>query len=112
MKYVHMFSWNIPAENQFSERTDRYLNVIAEWNGDAFYDDGRPMVYVNLVNPTINDCIQVKDWYEAKCQIEQIARSHFADIARQERINKARAELIASGELEPNPILLRLQPNY
>lgn len=111
MKHVHMFQWNIPSENHFANRTDRFLNIIAEWDGDSFFDDGRPMVFVNLINPDIHDCISVLDWFEAKRQIEKAALTHFADIARQEKIARAKAELIAEGELEENPILQRLQ-NY
>ncbi len=105
MKHVHFFQWNIPYDNQFSGRTDRYINIIAEWNGDAFFNDGRPMCYINPVNLSFFDCIQVKDWYEAKCQIEEIAQDHFAEIARQTKIAEARATLLNEKELTGVPTL-------
>lgn len=111
MTHTHMFQWNIPADNQFSERTDRYLNIIATWNTEHYYSDGKPLVFIALVNPTINDCIMVKDWYLAQSQIKEVATNHFANLARQERINKARAELIAAGEIVENPILIRYEQN-
>lgn len=97
MNYVHMFQFNIPADNEYLDRTDSYINVIAEWNG-GFYTDGRPMVYVNPINLTFLDCMLVKDWSLARRQIERIAESHFAEIARQEKLAQARATLISEGE--------------
>ncbi len=105
MNYVHMFQWNIPAENQYSGQTDRYLNIIASWNGTAYYHDGDPMVFIDLVNANIYTCLQVKDWYQAEKQIKQLAIAHFADLAKQERINQARAILA----VEENPVLNRYE---
>lgn len=109
MKHIHFFQWNVPKDNQFSERTSCFIDIIASWDSDSFYKDGTPIVYIELVNPTIYTCIQVKDWFEAEGQIKQIARNHFAELAKAERINKARAELIAAGELQDNPILTRYE---
>lgn len=111
MTHVHMFQWNIPAENHFANRTDKYLNIIATWNSEHFYNDGSPMVFVDLVNPNLNTCQWVKNWILAEQQIKEVAREHFSDLARKERINKARAELIAAGEIIYNPVLLRYEPN-
>lgn len=97
MDYVHMFQWNIPADNQFCGKTDRYINIISEWSGQC-YNDGTPMVSITPVVHHFADLIAVLDWYKAKCDIEKIAQNHFADIAKAERINKARATLIAEGE--------------
>jgi hypothetical protein len=100
-----MFSWNIPASNQFAERTDAYLNIIATWDGNSFYNDGTPLVYVDLINPSLYTCVRVKDWFEAEGQIKQVATKHFADIAREERLNQARAVLA----IENDPVLSRLE---
>ncbi len=105
MKYTHFFQWNIPADNQFTGRTDRYINVIAEWNGDAFFTDGTPMCYVNPVNLCFFDCIQVKNWYLAYDQIKKIAKNHFAEIAKQTKIAEARATLLNENELTGIPTL-------
>lgn len=107
MNYVHMFQWNIPAENQFCGATDRYINVIAEWDGSTFYKVNKPMVSVTPVVHHFADLIAVKDWYKAKCDIEAIAQNHFADIAKSERLEKARATLIAEGEPTGIPTLDR-----
>lgn len=107
MKHVHLFQWNIPAGNHYTGETNGYINVIAEWNGDGFWSNGKPMIYVNPINLTFYECIQVIDWALAKSQIESIAQNHFAELASKERISKARAELIAAGELIDNPILDR-----
>ena len=107
MKHKYFFQWNIPADNQFSERTDRYIDVVATWNDDAFYTDGRPMVFVKPFDFDFGDAMQVKDWYKAKCDIDQIAQNHFAEIAKAERLAKARAELIAAGEPTGIPTLDR-----
>lgn len=105
MQYINMFSWNIPASNHYADRTDAYLNIIATWDGKASYNDGTPMVYVDLVNPTLYTCITVKDWFAAERQIKAVAQKHFAEIARQERLNQARAVLA----LSENPVLERME---
>ncbi len=107
MNYVHLFQWNIPADNQTSGRTDRYINVIAEWNSDSFFSDGKPMCYTNPVNLTWFEVGLVKDWGTAIWQIKKIAENHFAELARMERINQARAILA----VEENPILNRYEEN-
>lgn len=106
MKHVHFFQWNIPADNQLNGETDRFINVVAEFNG-GFYSDGTPMCYVNPVNMTFYEAMQVKNWMLAQSQIKRLAESHFAELARQERINQARAVL----QVEENPILSRLEIN-
>lgn len=98
MNYVNMFSWNIPAENQYIGRTDRYINVIAEWDGKTTYYDGRPMVHISPVNLTFHDCVSVINWALAHSQIEKIAEKHFAEMARLQRLTKARELLIDEGE--------------
>lgn len=98
MNYVHMFQWNIPADNHYLGRTDWYINVIAEWGNSSYYSDGRPIVSVQPINIDFVDLRQVKNWELATRQIVEIAEKHFAEIARSERINKARAELINLGE--------------
>ncbi len=107
MNYVHFFQWNIPADNQTSERTDRFIDVIVKWHDTDYYTDGRPMVYPAPVNLSFSDCMQVKDWHKAYRDISKIAESHFADLAKQERINQARAILA----VEENPILNRYEEN-
>jgi len=105
MYYTHMFSYNIPKDNQPCSFTDSYINVIATWNGESYYTDGRPMVSVTGVNLSFYDCIKVKDWHKAHAQIEKLAISHFAEIARIEKINQARAILIEQGEPTGIPTL-------
>jgi hypothetical protein len=105
MVHKYFFQWNIPADNQFCGRTDDYVTVIAEWRGD-FYNDGiTPYVSLTPVTHHFADLISVIDWYKAKCDIETIAQSHFADIAKQERIKQAQAVL----SVYDNPILNRLE---
>jgi hypothetical protein len=105
-RYTHFFQFNIPADNHLNGYTDRYINVVAYWDGETFYThDKSPMVFFDGINLTFADCIQVKDWHKAYKQIETIAKDHFADLAKQERINQARAILA----VEENPILSRLQ---
>ncbi len=114
MNYIHMFQWNIPADNQWIGQTDRYLNVIASWNGESYYHDGSPMVFIDLINPTLYTCLQVKNWDIAERQIKKLATSHFADIAKQERINQARAILATYPEIPEivsNPVLTRYAEN-
>jgi hypothetical protein len=109
MKHVHFFQYNIPADNHFCGQTDRYIDVKGTWDTDSFFDDGRPVTYFSLVNPTIHDCLQVKDWFKAYNDLTAIVQNHFEVLAREERINRARAELIAAGELQDNPILARYE---
>ncbi len=104
MKYTHLFQWNIPADNHLNGATDRYINIIAEWNNE-FFNDGRPMVYVSPVNLTFSECIQVKNWFLAYVQIKAIAENHFAEIARQTKIAEARATLLNENELTGIPTL-------
>jgi hypothetical protein len=106
MNHVHFFQVNIPKDNHLTGRTDRYINVVAKWDGESFYThDNSPIVYAEGVNLTLADCIQVKDWHKAYRQIEEIAKDHFAELAKQERLNQARAILA----VEDHPILSRLQ---
>lgn len=105
MNYVHMFSYNVPAENQYTGRTDFYIHVIATWNGESRYRDDSPMVSVQPVNLSFYECISIKNWSKAHTDIETLASNHFADIAKQERINQARAILA----VEENPVLNRYE---
>ena len=105
MNYVHFFQWNIPADNHLCGYTDRYINVIATWDGKSFYQHNKaPIIHVNGVNINFSDCIQVLDWHKAHSEIEKLAEEHFAEIARQEKINQARAILAVT----ENPITERL----
>ncbi len=106
MQHVHLFSYNIPAENQTNGQPDKFIHVIAEWNG-GFFDSGKPMVYITPVNATFYEINLVKNWRKATNEIEQIAENHFADLAKQERINQARAILA----VEENPVLNRYEEN-
>jgi hypothetical protein len=106
MTYKHFFQWNIPADNQFSGQTDRYIDVVVTWYG-GYYTDGRPMVYADGINFSFSDAFQVKDWYTAKRQIEQLAEAHFNEIAKAERIAQARATLVSEGEPTGIPTLDR-----
>lgn len=106
MTYKHFFQWNIPAENQFCGATDRYINIIAEWDGQLHSND-TPWISLTPVVHHFADLIAVKDWYKAKCDIEAIAQKHFAEIAKAERLAKARATLIAEGEPTGIPTLDR-----
>jgi hypothetical protein len=106
MNYLHMFQWNIPKDNHLNGHTDRYINILSTWDGATFYgNDNSPLIHVEPVNLSFYECIQIKDWFKAYKQIEKIAEEHFAEIAKQERINQARAILM----VEENPILSRLQ---
>jgi len=116
MQYVNLFRYNIPADNHYLGQTDRYINVIAQWNSGAFFNDGRPMCYCNPINMDFHDAISVKDWSIAYADIKRIAEQHFAELAWMERINQARAELVAAGEMyltkdgwTDNPILARYE---
>lgn len=111
MTHIHCFQMNIPKDNHSYGWTDGYLNIIARWNTEQFYNDGTPMVFIDLINPSIHTCTSVKDWREMERQIDKVAREHFKELARVERINKARAELIAQGEIIENPILARYESN-
>src|SRR6478752_3844193 len=97
MKHVHFFRWNIPAENQLTGQTNRYINIIAETNM-GLYSDGRPIVYITPANISFSELMQVKDWYTAHEQILECAEKYFAEIARAEKIAEARATLIAENE--------------
>src|SRR6478736_6795782 len=110
MKHVHLFSYNVPKNNQYRGKTDVYIHVIAEWNGDAFYSDGRPMIYCNPVNMSFYEAMMVKNWSIAKDDIYKIAEQHFAELARMERINQARAILAVEGP--ENPITERINKLY
>src|SRR6478752_463105 len=105
MNYVHFFQWNIPADNHFAGCTDRYIDVVSRWDGKTFFNDGNPMIQVDGVNLSFYDCISVLDWQQAYTEIKTIARQHFAEIARMEKINQARA-ILAMNE---NPILERME---
>lgn len=107
MKYVHLFSYNVPADNHDVGRTDFYVHALAEWNGDSFWNNGTPMIYVNAVNLSFYDCISVKNWNIVYADIKRIAQEHFAELARMEKINQARA--ILAVELPENPILARYE---
>ena len=109
MNYVYFFQHNIKKENQLSGRTDRYINIMAEWDGMISTYDGSPIVIAQPVNLQFGDCISVKDWYALYNEVRKIAEDHFKELARQERINKARAELIAEGEIIENPVLQRYE---
>lgn len=106
MTYKHFFQWNIPADNHYLGRTDWYIDVIATWNGDV-YDDNKPYVLLAPCNIAFVDLRQVKNWDLATRQIEAIAQNHFAEIAKAERLAKARATLIAEGEPTGYPTLDR-----
>lgn len=102
MKHIFFFQYNIPAENELTGDTDKYVNVITEWNSNQFYSDGRPMVSVSPVNFTFYDCMIVKDWHKAHSDITRLAEMHFAELARKERINQAKAVLINEEALIQN----------
>lgn len=104
MKHVHFFQWNIPAENHYIGRADKFVNVMAETNL-ATYADGRPIVYTSPINVSFYDLMQVKDWHTAKEQIEECAEKYFMELARQQRIAEARAVLIAENEPTGVPTL-------
>lgn len=98
MTHKHFFEWNIPADNQFSGSTDRYIDVIATWDSEQYYNDGRPMVFIHpSYDFDFHDAMSVKDWFVARGQIEDVARNYFADIAKRERLKKAKAILIDAG---------------
>ena len=104
MTHTLFFQFNVPANNHFVGATDKYIDVIAKWNDKDFYYDGRPIVSISPVNICFADCMAVKDWYLAYRDIEVIAAERFADIAKQKRIEDARA-LVALAE---NPVTDRL----
>lgn len=109
-KHVHFFQLNIDAENTQDEKTtSHFLNVFAKWHGST-YSDGKPIVHIKLLTED-SDYFIIKNFGKAYLAAEKLAQTHFADLARQERINKARAELIAAGEMVENPILIRYESN-
>jgi hypothetical protein len=104
-KHTFFFQWNIPEDNQIIGRTDCYIDIIATWKTDNFYSSGKPMISIEGVNLSLYDCLKVKDWHKAHRDIEIIAQKHFEEMAREERINQARAVLA----LAENPIVERYQ---
>jgi hypothetical protein len=108
MLYTHFFQYNIPAENQCTNDTGKYVNVLAEWENESYYTSGKPMVSVRPVNFTFYDCILIKDWHKALNEIKALAENHFASIAKQEKINQARAVLMGEGDLTGIPTLDRI----
>ncbi len=108
MNYVHMFQYNIPAENQAFGKTDRYINVISEWDDKYINSEGKPYLVISQpINMTFYDAMQPISWHKVKDDIDKIAENHFAGIAKQERINQARAILA----VEENPVLARYEEN-
>ena len=109
MNQVHFFRLNIEADNtQDGKTTSHFLNVLATWRGST-YSDNKPIVTVQLLTESL-DYFVIKNFGKAYLAAEKIAQVHFAELARQERINKARAELIAAGEIIENPVLARYEP--
>lgn len=103
MKHVHFFQYNIPADNHLNGNPDVYVNILAEWDSESLHTDGRPIVHVSPVNFSFYELIIVKNWLKAKIDIEKLAEDHFAELAKAERINQARA----IAYVEENPILDR-----
>jgi hypothetical protein len=101
MKHVHFFQYNVPADNHSTGRTDIYIDVIGTWHAESFYSDGRPITIAVGANLTFYDCLQVSDWHKAYREITAIVQNHFEVLAREERINQARAILA----VEENPVL-------
>lgn len=89
MNYTYFFQYNIPADNQLNGQTDRHINILAEWDDNSFYQDGSPMVNITPVNFTFLDCMLVKDWIAAYNDIKRLAQNHFAELAKQKRIEDA-----------------------
>lgn len=108
MLHTHLFSYNVPAENHYVGKPDFFIHVIAEWDGTSFYGEGRPMVHINPINLSFYEAVCVKDWAKAKNDIEKLAENHFAEIAKMERISRARAVLA----VEENPVMQRLIVNH
>jgi len=111
MKHVHFFQFNIPAPNHFIGLPDRYINVIAEWDGESFYKDGRPFVHTAPVNISFSELMQVKDWYTACAEIDECAEKHFAQIDRAQKLAEARAVLMQENEPTGVPTLDRFLSN-
>jgi hypothetical protein len=106
MQHIHFFQYNLPAENHFNSKTDHYVSVIAHWH-NAFYDDAetRPIVSVKPMPESI-DFLVVKDWRIVLRDAEKIAEAHFAEVAKQEKLNQANAEAIMQ-EMNAAPTLQR-----
>lgn len=102
MRHIHFFEYNVPAENHRTGKTDFYLDVVVEWGG-SFYSSGKPIVYTKFVDLQNNLLMSVNDWMKVILDCDKIGEQHFAEIAKQERINQARAIL----QIEENPIILR-----
>jgi hypothetical protein len=96
MRYVHFFQYNLPAENHFNNKTDYFIDVIADFHG-SFFNDGRPMVNAFPQVSTI-DLYVVNDWRKVLKDIGEIAEAHFAKIAREQKVNEARAVLLEAQE--------------
>lgn len=99
------FQYNIPADNESVGRTNSFIDVVVTWNGKDYFHDGRPMIHVEGCNFSFYDALKVNDWFKAHSDIEKIANEKFAEIARQEKINKAKETLVKEGEPSGNPIM-------
>lgn len=93
MKHIYFFQYNVPAENHINNKTDFYVSICAEWSGD-YWGDKAPLVYTHPILLTKVELRTVRNWNLLLNDIELIGEKHFADIARQERINRAKAVLI------------------
>lgn len=104
MIHTHFFQLNIQKDNHLNGRTDGYIDIRATFN-ETYYDDDNPIVTVEPINLNFYNCIIVKNWLALEREAREAATKHFAEIAKAERINKARATLISEGEPSGNPIM-------
>jgi len=103
MTQTYFFQYNIPADNNYLGTTDRFINVLVQWNGNTYSTDSRPIVNVKPVIFHSTDLRMVKNWDIALDEMEKIGEKHFADEARQKKIQEAK-DLLA---LSDNPVLDR-----
>jgi hypothetical protein len=94
MLHTNFFQYNIPADNQTTGSTDKFINVLSTWESSQLYNDGSPMIHVEPVNFTFYDCLLIKDWHKAYNHINAIAKEHFTSIAKVEKEAKKRLDAI------------------
>jgi hypothetical protein len=104
MNKTYFFQLNIEADNTNNGTTTHFLNVLSQMIGT--YSDGRPMVSFELLAVTI-DYLNIKDFRKAYYDAEQAAQNHFALLAKQKKIEEAKAFLADEKEVIDNPVLER-----
>ena len=81
MTTTYFFQMNVPADNAASNRTDIYVNILAQWDG-SFYSTGEPITIIKIVDAYYQwDFIKVKNWRKLFDEVNIIVANHFKEIA-------------------------------